>query len=135
MARRTPTAWVVMEKPATRASPRRGRQQRGEHLDRGGLAGPVGAEQAENLTGVDRKRQRIHRRKRAEAAGQVFDFENNVTHDSFGNCIIWARRNEWGEHPISFKKTEPERPRPRSQRKAIMRTRTTTRTKSAGKLP
>ena len=34
---------------------RRGRQQRGEHLDRGGLASPVGAEQGEDLTGVDRK--------------------------------------------------------------------------------
>ena len=21
-----------------------------------------------------------------------------------GNCIIWARRNEWGEHPIRFKR-------------------------------
>ena len=59
---------------------RGGRQERGEHLDRGGLARPVGAEQAEDLTGVDRKRQRIHRRERAEAAGQVFDFENNVAH-------------------------------------------------------
>src|ERR1017187_6743698 len=34
---------------------RGGRQQGGEHLDRGGLASPVGAEQAEDLTGVDRK--------------------------------------------------------------------------------
>src|ERR1017187_2218143 len=34
---------------------RGGRQQRGEHLDRGGLARPVGAEQAEHLTGVDRQ--------------------------------------------------------------------------------
>jgi hypothetical protein len=32
-----------------------GLQERGEHLDRGGLASPVGAEQAEDLTGVDRK--------------------------------------------------------------------------------
>ena len=39
-----------------------------------------GAEQAEDLAGVDRKRQRIHRRERAEAAGQVFDFEDNVAH-------------------------------------------------------
>jgi hypothetical protein len=38
--------------------------------DCSGLARPVGAEQAEDLTGVDRKRQRINRRKRAEAAGQ-----------------------------------------------------------------
>src|ERR1039458_6463922 len=59
---------------------RRGRQERGEHLDRGGLARPVGAEQTENLTGVDRKSQRIHCRERAEAAGQVFNFENNVAH-------------------------------------------------------
>jgi len=37
-----------------RAPRRGGRQQRGEHLDRSGLAGPVGAEQAEDLTSVDR---------------------------------------------------------------------------------
>jgi hypothetical protein len=50
---------------------RRGRQQRGEHLDRGGLASPVGAEQAEDLTGVDRKGQSIDRRKCAEAASKA----------------------------------------------------------------
>src|ERR1035437_9546051 len=59
---------------------RGGRQQRGEHLDGGGLARPVGAEQAEDLAGVDRKGERVNRRKRAEAAGKVFDFENNVAH-------------------------------------------------------
>jgi hypothetical protein len=31
----------------------------------------------------------------------------------FGNCILWARRNEWGEHPIRFKRPKPDRPRPR----------------------
>src|ERR1035438_1268868 len=35
---------------------RGGRQQRGEHLDRGGLARPVGAEQAEDLAGRSEKR-------------------------------------------------------------------------------
>ena len=32
---------------------RRGRQQRGEHAQRGGLAGPVRAEEAEDLAGAD----------------------------------------------------------------------------------
>ena len=52
---------------------RGGRQQRGEHLDRGGLACPVGAEQAEDLAGVDRKGQSIDRRECAEAASKGFD--------------------------------------------------------------
>jgi hypothetical protein len=65
-------------------------------------ARPVGTEQAENLPGIDRKGECIHRRERAEAAGQVFDFENNVAHDPSGNCIFWTRRNEWGEHPMAF---------------------------------
>src|ERR1035441_4253147 len=49
---------------------RGGWQQRGEHLDRGGLAGPVGAEQAEDLTGIDGQSYGIHRRKCAETAGK-----------------------------------------------------------------
>src|SRR5208337_1407673 len=46
---------------------RRRRQQCGKHFDRGGLAGPVGPEQPENLTGVDGKSQSIYCRKCAEA--------------------------------------------------------------------
>ena len=51
-----------------------------KHLDRGGLARPVGAEQAKDLTGIHRQGQTRHRRERAEAADQVFCFENNVIH-------------------------------------------------------
>ena len=61
---------------------RRGWQQRGEHFDRGGFARPVGAEQAENLAGADRKGERIDRRKGAKAAGQGLDIQNDVAHDS-----------------------------------------------------
>ena len=60
--------------------PRGGRQQGGEHLDRGGLAGAVGAEQAENLTGVDRKGEPVHRRKCAEAPGEGYDVQNDFAH-------------------------------------------------------
>jgi hypothetical protein len=41
--------------------PARGRlQERGQHLQRGGLAGAVGAEQAQNLSGRDRQRQIVY---------------------------------------------------------------------------
>src|ERR1035437_1382684 len=56
------------------------RQQRGEHLDRGRLARPVGTEQAEDLAGADRKAQRLDRRKGAEAARKVFNVQNEVAH-------------------------------------------------------
>jgi len=51
------------------------------HQCSSGFAGPVGTEQAEYLAGVDRKGQIIHRRKRAETAGQAFDFEDNFGHN------------------------------------------------------
>src|ERR1039458_3152705 len=59
---------------------RGGRQQRGEHLDRGGLARPVGAEQAEDFAGIDRKGQSIDRREYAEAASKSLDFQNDIAH-------------------------------------------------------
>ena len=40
-------------KPATRRGTRGGRQQRGQHVDGGGLAGAVGAEEAVDLAGAD----------------------------------------------------------------------------------
>src|ERR1039458_2457851 len=53
---------------------RRWRQERGEHLDRGTLARSVGAKQAEDLTGIGHQCQRVDRRKRTEAARELFDF-------------------------------------------------------------
>ncbi len=42
-------------KPSTRALARGGVEQAGEHLQRGGLAGAVRAEKADDLAGLDRK--------------------------------------------------------------------------------
>ena len=49
---------------------RRRWQQRGEHLDRGGLARAIGAEKAEDLPGLDGQRQPVHGGEVTEAAGQ-----------------------------------------------------------------
>jgi len=57
-----------------------GRQQRGKHLDRGGLARAVGTEQTENFPATDRKGQGVDRRKCAETAGQIFDFQDDFIH-------------------------------------------------------
>jgi len=62
---------------------RGGRQQRGEHSYRGGLASPIGAEQGEDLTGVDRKGQTIDCRKGAEAASKALDFQNDFAHKDY----------------------------------------------------
>jgi hypothetical protein len=56
------------------------RQERGEHLDGGALACPVGAKQAEHLAGIGCQSERIDRRERAEAAGKSFDFNNRTDH-------------------------------------------------------
>src|ERR1035438_6444643 len=59
---------------------RGGWQQRGEHLDRGGLARPVRAEQGEDLTGIDRQGYGIHRRECAETAGKGLNIQNRIAH-------------------------------------------------------
>ena len=43
---------------------------------------PTGAKQVEDFTSDDRKGQGIHHRERTKAAGQIFNFENQVTHSS-----------------------------------------------------
>jgi hypothetical protein len=51
----------------------RGRRQQGdEHLDRGGLAGPVRTQEAENLAGADRYREVVHGHQGIEPAGEPF---------------------------------------------------------------
>src|ERR1019366_2808359 len=60
---------------------RGGRQQGGEHLDRGGFASPVGPEQAENLTGADREGEIIDCRKYAESASKSFDIQHVIAHE------------------------------------------------------
>ena len=55
MRRRTCVRLGATSKPGHRAVPPVGRQQRGEHPHRGGLAGAVGAEEAVDLAGGDRE--------------------------------------------------------------------------------
>ena len=45
-------------------------KQSGQHFDRGALAGPVRAEEAQDLPGPDLERQIVHRRQRAVALRQ-----------------------------------------------------------------
>ena len=66
-----------MEKPPPSLA-RGWRQERGEHLDGGALAGPVEAQQAEHLAGLGRQGQRARRRRRPEAAGKSFDLNNRT---------------------------------------------------------
>jgi hypothetical protein len=59
----------------------RGRQQRSEHVDRRGLPSSIGAEQTEDLTGVNRKRYRIDRSKRPEAPRETLHFQYDFAHN------------------------------------------------------
>ncbi len=53
--------------PGHARRPRRRREQGGDHLHRGRLAGPVRAEQGHHLTGRDAQRHAFHGHERAEA--------------------------------------------------------------------
>src|ERR1019366_3520965 len=70
----------VDREPSHPRPARGGRQQRSEHFDRGGLASPVGAEQAEPLADVYRKGYSIDRRKCAEATRERLDLQDDVAH-------------------------------------------------------
>ena len=64
----------VVPRHARRA--RRGRQQRGEHQDRRRLAGPVGAEEGVDLTGLDAQVDPVHGPHAAlELAHQALDLD------------------------------------------------------------
>ena len=71
MRPRAGAAAVRRSKPATRNCARRRRQQAAQHAERRGLAGPVGAEQAENLAAGDGEAHVVDGDEGAEAAGEM----------------------------------------------------------------
>ena len=57
--------------PRMRPVPSEGGKQAAERLDDGGLAGAIGAEEAEELTFADLEADILHRGERAESDGEV----------------------------------------------------------------
>src|SRR5262249_56268258 len=72
----------------------RGRQEAAQHLDGGGLAGAVRAEESEDLPSLDLQRQLGHRVERSEAAAEPLreDDRSGVTPWGDGNA-------HWGRFP------------------------------------
>ena len=69
-----------------------GRQQAGEHLDGGGLAGAVGPQEAEDLAGLDLEGHAVHGREVAEAAGEVHAPRTGAGRRRPASCVRHRRR-------------------------------------------
>ncbi len=67
-----------------------GREETGEHFDHGGLAGAVGAEEAEELAGLDGKIHIVNGGKFAEAAREILGGDG----DSVGHAGECNRRSD-----------------------------------------
>ena len=79
MARRTPTAWVVMENPATRASPEEGGNSVVSILMVVVLPAPLEPSNPKTSPALTEGSE-IDHRKCAETASKGFDFQNDVAH-------------------------------------------------------
>src|ERR1017187_5153439 len=79
MARRTSTAWEVMEKPATLASPEEGGNSVVSILIVVVLPAPLEPSKPK-ISPPLTEREGIDRRECAETARQVFDFQDNFAH-------------------------------------------------------
>ena len=77
-----PAGWQAGPSPAMSIEPPSGRSRPTARIDGGGLAGPVGSEQAEDLAGMDFDRKVVYRSYRAEPLGQVAQAHH--TRDSAG---------------------------------------------------
>ncbi len=71
-------------------------QQPGDRAQRGGLARPVAADQADDLALLDGERHPAHGLDRAVGDGQVADLEEAVTADPPHGGALWTRRVELG---------------------------------------
>ena len=67
-------------KTEKRHAARRGGQEAGEHLDRGGFAGTVWTEEAEKLTRLDLEVDAVHGSQSAETASQLLSGDSDVWH-------------------------------------------------------
>ena len=100
--------------PGDPAGSLRGREQAGEHLDRGGLACAVGPQEAEDLPGADREGDRVDRHEVAEAPGQTVHLDgvdvdrvdvDRVGLDGLGLDRAGRGRGVVRSHPTSPMKT------------------------------
>ena len=71
MRRRTACGWAAMSYAGHRGPPAGGGEQRAQHLHGGRLPGPVGAEQAVDLTSVDGEVEAVDRGHLPEGAGEA----------------------------------------------------------------
>src|ERR1017187_2652525 len=109
MARRTPTAWVVMEKPATRASPEEGGNSVVSILIVVVLPAPLEPSKPKTSPALT---ERVKESTAVNAPKRRVRFLISRTRSLMihsGKCIFWTWRNEWGEYPIRFKRPKPDR--------------------------
>ena len=101
MIRRTRSGSRETEWPTTVASPLSAPQQRAEDAEGGGLAGPVGPQQAEHLAGIDFEAEIVNGADLAEGLADVADFD----HCSILEKGMFGRDRSSGGHPSALKPT------------------------------
>ena len=97
---------------------RRGRQQRGEHVDRRRLAGSVGPEEAVDLAGLDAQVDPVHRpRSLLELPDQVRGFDRGVAHQPTNLLNDLRPPGSWGAQKRNSAAMPPARSASSSRRR------------------
>src|ERR1035437_4484720 len=103
MARRTPTACAVMEKPATRASPDVGGSSVVSILIVVVLPAPLEPSRPKTSPALTERVRASTAVNAPKRRGRFLISRTTSLMMHPGKCSFWTRRNEWGEYPIKFK--------------------------------